>query len=41
MKVNEVISSSTKFGVPNKAEDVNIQLKVFIKCSNCNQPFTG
>jgi site-specific DNA recombinase len=41
MKVNEVISSSPKFGVPHKAEDVNIPLKVFIKCSDCNQPFTG
>lgn len=41
MRVNEVVSSSSKFGVPHKMEDVNIPLKVFIKCADCNQPFTG
>jgi site-specific DNA recombinase len=41
MRVNELVSSSSKFGVPHKMEDVNIPLKVFIKCADCNQPFTG
>ncbi len=41
MKVNDIVSSSTKYGVPHKLEDINIPLKVFIKCSDCNQPFTG
>jgi site-specific DNA recombinase len=41
MKVNEMVSSSTKYGVPHKLEDINIPLKVFVKCSDCNQPFTG
>lgn len=41
MRVNNVVSSSSKFGVPHKSEDINIPLKVFIKCSDCNQPFTG
>ncbi len=41
MRVNEVVSSSSKFGVPHKMEDINIPLKVFIKCADCNQPFTG
>lgn len=38
MRVNNVVSSSSKFGVPHKSEDINIPLKVFIKCSDCNQP---
>jgi site-specific DNA recombinase len=41
MKVNDIVSSSTKYGVPHKLEDINIPLKVFVKCSDCNQPFTG
>ncbi len=41
MNVNQVVSSSPKYGVPHKAEDINIPLKVFIKCADCNQPFTG
>jgi site-specific DNA recombinase len=41
MKVNEIVSSSTKYGVPHKMEDINIPLKVFVKCSDCDQPFTG
>lgn len=41
MKVNDIISGSSQYGVPHKLEDINIPLKVFIKCSECNQPFTG
>jgi site-specific DNA recombinase len=41
LKVNEIVSSSKHFGVPHKAEDINLPLKVFVKCSDCNQPFTG
>ena len=41
MKVNNLVSSSTKYGVPHKMENINLPLKVFISCSDCNQPFTG
>jgi site-specific DNA recombinase len=41
MKVNDIITGSTQYGVPHKSEDINIPLKVFVKCSDCNQPFTG
>jgi len=40
-KINDIITQSTRSGVPHKAENDNIPLKVFIKCSECNQPFTG
>ena len=42
LKVNDMLSNnSSQYGVPHKLEDINIPLKVFIKCSDCNQPFTG
>ncbi|HBF89348.1 MAG TPA: resolvase [Bacteroidales bacterium] len=41
LKVNNIISESPLYGVPHKAENDNIPLKVFLKCSECGQPFTG
>ena len=41
LAVNNIIQSSTKHGVPHKLENINIPLKVFIKCSDCKEPFTG
>ena len=41
MKVNDIISSSTKYGVPHKLENINLPLKVFVKCADCDQPYTG
>jgi len=41
LAVNNIIQSSTKQGVPHKLENINIPLKVFIKCSDCGEPFTG
>ena len=41
LKVNNIISESPRFGVPHKAENHNIPLKVFMKCSECGEPFTG
>ena len=41
LKVNNIISTSTKYGVPHKMEDINLPLKVFVSCSDCNEPFTG
>ena len=31
MKVNDIVSSSTKYGVPHKLENINMPLKVFVK----------
>lgn len=41
LKVNGIIEGSTKYGVPHKSENENLPLKVFMWCSDCNQPFTG
>ena len=41
MKVNDIVSSSTKYGVPHKLENINLPLKVFVKCADCDQPYTG
>ena len=40
-KVNDIIRSSSLYGVPHKAEDNNLPLKVFVWCAKCNTPFTG
>jgi site-specific DNA recombinase len=41
LQVNNVIQAKSNYGVPHKKEDNNIPLKVFIKCDNCNEPYTG
>src|SRR6185437_4998183 len=41
LKVNNIISESTSFGVPHKMENDNLPLKVFLKCSECGEPLTG
>ena len=41
LKVNNINSKSFGYGVPHKKEDKNIPLKVFIKCDDCSEPFTG
>ncbi len=41
LRVNQIITTSTKYGVPHCREDENIPLKVFIRCADCDQPFTG
>ena len=40
-KVNNIHLKAPGNGVPHKKEDNNIPLKVFIKCDDCRQPFTG
>ena len=40
-KVNDIRLSSTKYGVPHKRENEGVPLKVFLKCSDCNEPLTG
>jgi site-specific DNA recombinase len=41
LRVNNISQNGGKYGVPHKKEDNNIPLKVFIKCENCNTPYTG
>ncbi|MEK6614955.1 MAG: recombinase family protein [Bacteroidota bacterium] len=41
LKVNGFIKSSTKYGVPHCKENENVPLKIFVKCSDCEEPFTG
>ena len=39
--MNDINIQSVGYGVPHKKEDGNIPLKVFIKCDDCSEPFTG
>lgn len=41
LKVNEIHQSNSGYGVPHKKQQDELPLKVFIKCSDCNEPFTG
>ncbi len=40
-KINEIVQSSTRFGVPHKKENEAMPLKVFLKCAECNEGMTG
>lgn len=40
-KINDIILQSTKSGVPHNSQNDKIPLKVFIKCGECEEPFTG
>lgn len=41
LKVNEIHQSNSGYGVPHKKQQDDVPLKVFIRCSDCNEPFTG
>lgn len=41
LKVNDIISGSTRYGVPHNMENENVPLKVFTRCASCGTPFTG
>jgi site-specific DNA recombinase len=41
LKVNEIHRQASNYGVPHKKELNTVPLKVFCRCSDCNQPFTG
>jgi site-specific DNA recombinase len=41
LKVNEIHQSNSGYGVPHKKQQDELPLKVFIRCSDCNEPFTG
>ena len=39
--MNEIHKTNFGYGVSHKKQQDEVPLKVFIKCSDCNQPFTG
>lgn len=41
LQVNNIHRNNPGYGVPHKKMQNAIPLKVFIRCSDCNQPFTG
>jgi site-specific DNA recombinase len=41
LKVNNIVTGSTRYGVPHKLENENIPLKVFTRCQRCGSAFTG
>jgi site-specific DNA recombinase len=41
LKVNSIHQKSFNYGVPHKKVDDNLPLKVFVKCGDCKEPFTG
>ena len=41
LSVNEIHQSNPGYGVSHKKQQDDIPLKVFIRCSECNTPFTG
>jgi site-specific DNA recombinase len=41
LKVNEIHQSNSGYGVPHKKQQDDVPLKVFIRCGDCNEPFTG
>jgi site-specific DNA recombinase len=41
LRVNDIHKQTAGYGVPHKKEDDNLPLKVFVKCAECSEPFTG
>ena len=41
LKVNEIHQNNSGYGISHKSQQDELPLKVFIKCDECNQPFTG
>ncbi len=41
LKVNNIVTGSTRYGVPHNLENENIPLKVFTRCKTCGTAFTG
>lgn len=41
LKVNEIVSKAGQTGVRRQKENEELPLKVFVKCEDCSQPFTG
>ena len=41
LRVNNLIGTSSRYGVPHRRENDRIPLKIFVKCDQCGEPFTG
>ncbi len=41
LSVNNIHQQSFNYGVPHQKENNHVPLKVFIKCADCGEPFTG
>ncbi len=41
LKVNEIHQNNSGYGVSHKQRQEEVPLKVFIRCADCNEPFTG
>lgn len=41
LEVNRIKQQNPGYGVPHKQEQADVPLKVFMQCSECNQPMTG
>ncbi|GGA89881.1 serine type site-specific recombinase [Puia dinghuensis] len=41
LRVNNIHQQSPNYGVPHKKEQDELPLKIFVKCGDCGQPFTG
>jgi site-specific DNA recombinase len=41
LKVNNIHQKSPSYGVPHEKENPMLPLKVFVKCGECGEPFTG
>ena len=40
-RINDLRLASTKYGVSHKTQNEGVPLKVFVKCGDCGDPFTG
>ncbi len=41
LRVNAIHTSQGNYGVPHRKERNEVPLKVFVKCADCTEPFTG
>ncbi|WP_133994079.1 recombinase family protein [Dinghuibacter silviterrae] len=41
LRVNNIHQQSPNYGVPHQKENEQLPLKVFVKCGDCGEPFTG
>lgn len=41
LRVNNIHQQSPNYGVPHQKENNELPLKIFLKCGDCGEPFTG
>lgn len=41
LKIHQIQVKSTRRGIPHKEDNEHLPLKVFVKCSDCGEPYTG